>query len=650
MSDDGGHIHMGTAHVNHTPTDPKQFGGMATAILMGLMWLGTSGLKTALRFGVELYLFLFRRRRYHWTTFISWMLYSLALYVAVGEVTRIILRTHAAPGFWRHAWAWLNVLGSSALWLAGSLSVAGLLAKVMDGIQFVCERLGGWLAWYPLLGYRSRSGAFKPMFGGSASAAPAVVVAQATQAAPTPQAPAYLPMPAHQPFALGAANVGENVLRGTKVVDGYAYRQDLEANQRQQGKGGLDSRLVTIGAVPMAFGSETQHLMISGKTGAGKSQAINSILRTARNLRGNAALIADPAGGYLARFGRDDDHVLNPFDLRSEHWSPFAEIQFDYDCATLARATIPDGEGSSAEWNHYAQALLTEVLKALWKSGEKDPTRVLYYCASAAPDELAKLLAGTTAAVLTQRENARMLGNVRGIISTYMGAWQYLRPDGDFSVRRFVRESDDNGGAWLFMTYTDAQMSMLKYLIALWMELAVVEGLGLTESDDRRLWIVLDELDSLGKISSLKAGLTKLRKYGVPCICGIQTIAQLRATYGRDDAQTLLSCMATKLLLPAGDNETAEYLARELGEQEIERLQKSEGESQKVGFAEFDRNKSSNSHMHRQVQQAVLPSQLMALPNLHGYLRMPGTDVYQVVIPFERMADLNLAFEPAHLT
>ncbi|KGG97678.1 hypothetical protein P245_05005, partial [Comamonas thiooxydans] len=390
-------------------------------------------------------------------------------------------------------------------------------------------------------------------------------------------------------------------------------------------------------------------LLISGKTGAGKSQAINSILRTARYLRGNPALIADPAGGYLARFGNENDFVLNPFDLRSERWSPFAEIEFDYDCSTIARATIPDGEGSSSEWNHYAQALLTEVLKALWKRGETDPTRVLYYCASAAADELATLLAGTTAAVLTQRENARMLGNVRGIISTYMGAWQYLRPDGDFSVRRFVRESDHNGGAWLFMTYTDAQMSLLKFLIATWMELAVIEGLSLTESYERRLWVVLDELDSLGKISSLKAGLTKLRKYGVPCICGIQTIAQLRATYGRDDAQTLLSCMATKLILPPGDNETADYMGRELGEQEIERVQTSEGQSQKVGFAEFDKNKSTNSHMHRQVQQAVLPSQLMALPNLHGYLRMPGTDVFQVVVQYQKMADYNQPFEPAHM-
>jgi hypothetical protein len=39
------------------------------------------------------------------------------------------------------------------------------------------------------------------------------------------------------------------------------------------------------------------------------------MLRKVRR-RGQAAIIADPAGGYLARFGQAGEFVLNPFDAR----------------------------------------------------------------------------------------------------------------------------------------------------------------------------------------------------------------------------------------------------------------------------------------------------------------------------------------------
>jgi type IV secretory pathway TraG/TraD family ATPase VirD4 len=674
MSDDGGfRITAGGGGGNDG--DPKQVFGAIGGIINVCIKIAVFGVKTAVTFPAEVFLFFSDRenkQRYHWAHYTAWAVYASAFGVFISQVVV------AAVGDWA-----FSSFGTLMAWFIGMSAVAGVGAAIPLGLERFCEKRGNWLAWYPGLGYKTNitqgglaydwapmpwaslvsklplflqlgpKGPLEKLFSVSIArnnVATSIGEAKGTKTAAAPVQ--FLPMPEYVPFGLGAANVGETVLRGTKIIDGFAYRKTLENAASSRREGGLNGGLLTFGAVPMAYDVEPQHLLISGKSGAGKTQEINAILRTARNWRGNAALIADPAGGYLARFGRDTDSVLNPFDERSESWSPFApgEIVHDYDCATIAKATIPDGEGSSGEWNHYAQSLLTEVLKALWNAKETDATRVLYFCSTAPAEELKKLLDGTPAAILTHKGNERMLGSVRGIISTYMGAWQYLKPDGDFSVRKFVRESDSKGGAFLFMTYSDAQMGMLKGLIATWMELAIIEGLSMSESNTRRLWVVLDELDSLGKISSLKAGLTKLRKYGVCCICGIQTVAQLRSTYGRDDAQTLLSCMATKLILPPGDNETADYMSKELGEQEIERLQTSEGSSQKTGFMtmDHDKNASTNQHLHRQTQAAVMPSQLLSLPNLQGYVRMPGTDVFQVVIPYVSMPDINKPFEAAN--
>ena len=695
MSDDG--VNMGMATNTAKDMDAQDIQKLAP-MLGAIVAVGISALffafKAAITFPIALFYFFHsdpqKKQRYHWLQYSAWAVYSVATAAAV------------------YAIVWFLVLGTKSN-LAGLLAipiifaVGGAAAFVIGGLESFCQRRNNWLSWYPGRGYKvtefklpkkNKQGKFLPpepsggyhwmpmpwhglvsklprwmqlgpkedhekLFSKSlntgvamTNAAPVVTVGKSAVAAKPVAAPIqYLPMPAYCAFALGPANVGETVIRGTKIIDGFEYRQELEYAAKQRKEGGLNGGLMTFGAVPMAYGAEPQHLMISGKSGAGKTQEINAILRTARDWRKNAALIADPAGGYLARFGRGTDTVLNPFDARSEDWSPFAEIQYDYDCATIAKATIPDSD-SGSEWNHYAQTLLSDVLKMLWKNKVTDASEALRYCASAPVSDLAELLKDTPSSILTQKGNDRMLGNVRGIISTYMGSWQYLKKGGKFSVRQFVRDSDTNGGAFLFMTYTDAQMGMLKFLIATWMELAIIEGLSMSESNSRRLWIVLDELDSLGKISSLKAGLTKLRKYGVCCISGIQTIAQLRGNYGNEDAQTLLSCMATKLILSPGDNETADYMSKELGEQEIERRQVSSGTSQKDQWFAAEKNISTNENMHQQIQASVLGSQLLGLPNLQGYVRMPGvdgvpSDVYQVVIPYVGMKDINLPFIPA---
>ena len=646
--------------------NPKQEMGMIGGLVNLLIKGSFLGMQTAIKFPMELGFFFSEdhKQRYHWAHYVAWVFYFGAFGTGLSAVFNLLISDFGKVVF-------LDELVKVVGWFIGMFCLAGMVAIIPLEIEQSCLKRGNWWAWRPGFGYIDKNGEIQPMpwqkllafmpwqlgpkFAGQKlfdveikrnkpATAAVFGVAEAK-----PVAVEYLPMPAHQAFGLGAANVDETVLRGTKIVNGFAYRKTLENAARKRGEGGLSAGLMTFGAVPWLYDGEPQHLMVSGKSGSGKTQEINAILRTARDWRGNPALIADPAGGYLARFGRDTDSILNPFDSRTENWSPFAELQNPYDAAIIAKATIPDSEGSSGEWNHYAQSLLTEVLLALHKRGEKNASKVLYFCATAPREELEELLKGTPAAVLTQKSNDRMLGNVRGIISTYMGSWQYLRDGGDFSVRKFVRDSDNSGGAFLFMTYTDAQMGMLKFLIATWMELAIIEGLSMSESATRRLWIVLDELDSLGKISSLKAGLTKLRKYGVCCICGIQTVAQLRGNYGRDDAQTLLSCMATKLVLSPGDNETADYMSKEMGEQEIERLQVSEGTSQKTGFmtTDLDKGASKNQHLHRQTQAAVMPSQMLALPNLQGFLRMPGSDVYQVVIPYVSMPDINKPFMEA---
>lgn len=432
-----------------------------------------------------------------------------------------------------------------------------------------------------------------------------------------------------------------NVLRGSEAVHGTDLQ--FAVNDGKLEPSALD---IVIGGVSIPRSLEPQHFLLSGTTGAGKTQALNKILQVIRR-RGKRAMIADAGGGFLSRFYQPGDVIFNPFDKRSAAWSPFAEIRAEYDCQRIAKAAIPDISGDDQSWHNYAQTLLAEVMLVMFKRGDRSMKRLLHYVSNADVRELGELLAGTTAAILCMKGNEKMLSNTRGIIATYLVAWRYLPDTGTFSVREWIHnESHDS---WLFVTYRDDQMGMLRTLVATMLELGIVEGLSLSENSERDLWFILDEVDSLGKITSLRAGQTKIRKYGGRFVLGLQTISQLRSTYGNDEAQTLLANASTKLVLRAGDNQTAEYFSKELGEQEIERGQVTRSDSQSSGGSFLKPNNSSSSSTShstiRETKATILPSEIMNLEDLAGFLRIPAFPIGFVEIQYEKLAEVAQPYE-----
>ena len=428
------------------------------------------------------------------------------------------------------------------------------------------------------------------------------------------------------------------VERGTQIVTAAEAQVALWGKKPK-----LPESLIRIGGVTVPPPVENKHFLFTGTTGSGKTQAIARLL-DAVYARGGRAIVADAGGEFLGRYATRGDCLLNPFDKRTDAWSPFAEIQRDYDCQRIAEAAIPAREGSAGEWNHYARTLLGETLLAMHRAGEASTAQLLDYLTAAPREELADLLVATPAAAVVGPGNERMLGSVRSILASYLGAWRHLPDRGTFSVRQWVR--DEHADNWLFVTYRDDQMALLRNLVATWVELALIETLTLSENEDRDLWFVLDELDSLGTVSSLALALAKLRKHGGRVVLGAQTIAQLRQTYGRDTAQTICANAASKLILRAGDHETAEFCARELGQQEIGRFAVSHGTS--TATEDFSpRSESEQSSVQHTRRDAVMAAELLALPDLEGYLTLAGVPaVVRVALEYRERPIREPPFEP----
>ncbi|MFQ5730251.1 MAG: type IV secretion system DNA-binding domain-containing protein, partial [Waddliaceae bacterium] len=93
---------------------------------------------------------------------------------------------------------------------------------------------------------------------------------------------------------------------------------------------------IQIGKLPLVKGTETQHILITGGTGSGKTNCIHHVLGQIQKTK-KKALIVDTTGVFVERyFDPNKDILLNPFDPRGAPWHPWVECQNNSDFEELA--------------------------------------------------------------------------------------------------------------------------------------------------------------------------------------------------------------------------------------------------------------------------------------------------------------------------
>ena len=384
---------------------------------------------------------------------------------------------------------------------------------------------------------------------------------------------------------------------------------------------------IPIGQVSIPRDIETQHVLLSGSTGTGKSLALQALVDTIRDRAGERAVVVDPGGELMARYWRCGDTLLNPLDARSVAWSPLAEMISAADAERLAKSLLPDTEGPDAQqWQLYAQGLTSAVLQRLMeRRGSSTNADLVQGLTVASSDDLEGLVSGLPAQTLFDSGAAKMLGSVRAIIGAYLAPYRFLPPGAGadaWSLRRWV----EGGSGWLWIPVRADLSTALRPLIAAWIGELVSAVLALPPDRNRRLWLLLDELAALGRVQALSDALTQGRKFGLCACAGLQTVAQLRGAYGLQGAQTLLSCFSSQLILRAGDPETADWGSRLLGDQQLSRRVRSEGSG------------SGGSHSGESeqisIERVVLPSEIAGLPDRRGFLKLAGDfPIARVEIP-----------------
>jgi hypothetical protein len=397
---------------------------------------------------------------------------------------------------------------------------------------------------------------------------------------------------------------------------------------RRESAGGI-----TLAGIPVPPLDETKHFKLIGTTGTGKSTAIREILAGAL-ARGDRAIIADPDGGYLARFydAARGDVILNPFDGEARKWDLFGEITNDYDVEQLARSLIPDS-GDDRTWSEYARTFFTAVTQQSIAAGNRDDRKLFRQIKSAPTEELRVLLGGTAAGPFLEPGNEKMFGSLRSIASSALRALEYTtrQKAEPFSVRQWVRDgaakcAGGRGGV-LFLPYKAGEIAALRSIISAWMRIGIFEAMD-REEGDQHLWFVIDELDALGEIDGLKDALARLRKFGGRCILGFQSIAQVAGLYGKGVAETIVENCGNTLILRCSASEhggTSEFASKLIGQREMMHttISKTRRPNQWIP--------STTTAEQLKIEPAIMASQIERLADLEGFLKLASVPDWQVV-------------------
>ena len=410
-------------------------------------------------------------------------------------------------------------------------------------------------------------------------------------------------------------------IRGAELVTAGELRRrmrpaHLRVLDRMPGAARL--RPYSIAGIPYPERTETQHTIVSGTTGSGKTVLIADLVSQIR-ARGERCVIYDKMGSYTRSFfDPARDVLMNPLDARAPRWSPFLEARNPRDFDMMAAALIPQQKDTvDPFWVTAARQLFSNGAGVFWKQGVTENKVLVDHLLKTDLTALAKAMEGTVAQSIVDPENPKTALSVRAMLTAHLGALEFLPDEGKpFSIRDWIGKEDKDG--FLFLTSRGDQHASLRGLISTWLEIAVNAMVTLAQDDGRRIWVILDELPTLHQVPSLQPGLAESRQFGGCFVLGVQVAAALRDLYGRNGAETISGLCGTRVVLAAPDRDTAQWSADSLGRSEVEEI--AEGYS----YGANTIRDGVSLTPKRELRALALPSEIMRLPNLEGYLKFPG--------------------------
>ncbi|MEZ8013793.1 type IV conjugative transfer system coupling protein TraD [Vibrio sp. FF59] len=442
-------------------------------------------------------------------------------------------------------------------------------------------------------------------------------------------------------------------VRGFQYAEPKVLTNDLKKRAKKlkrQGVGnGRISDFKVDGLALFKREFEVQHMLIDGTTGAGKSVMLRKLLRWIRK-RGDKAIIYDKGCTFTSKFfDPSQDTLLNPFDERCANWDVWCDAKDAPDFENIANALIPQhGEGDPF-WVDSARTIFSSAAYRMSQDDKPCSTaRLLSLILTSELETLGNFLQGTESASLVSKDIKKTAISIKSVLATYIKSLRFLDGLDDkdakgepkrkpFSITDWVQ--DDKQKGFLFLSSNAQQHASLRPLISTWLAIASNAILGLKADEDRRIWVIMDEMPSLHKLPELDNIISEVRKFGGCYVIGLQSYAQLVKTYGKNTADVIFDLLNSRFYFRAPSAQMAQISSKDLGEQEVDVSREN------ISYG-ANALRDGVSIGHQTVTRPVVSSsEIQAMDDLQCYLRVPGSSfTTQLELHFDKMRDVTPAF------
>ncbi len=319
-----------------------------------------------------------------------------------------------------------------------------------------------------------------------------------------------------------------------------------------------------------------QHGVIIGGSGTGKSRGF--FLPNAANADGTSLVCTDPKGElwkYTSGFHKEAVRFAPSEPERSScfNWIPLCN---DARIAELcARAIVESGNTSRTEqaWLDLEAAFLAALFSHAATLPLPTPLTAYYLFTRQSQEDLIEQLLSSASPVAQEQARIflqtqeRMRGSIVPVVAARL---QFLR---DAAVARFTSASlfaPDfshlrQRPIAVYWCLRESDIARLRPLTSVFFSL-LLDQIGRADTGTVPVTMLLDEFANIGVIPHFETTISVARGRGVSLWLGVQSLSQLTARYGRENAQTILTNCGTKIALHGLDAETGKYLSETLGE------------------------------------------------------------------------------------
>jgi type IV secretory pathway TraG/TraD family ATPase VirD4 len=419
----------------------------------------------------------------------------------------------------------------------------------------------------------------------------------------------------------------------------------------------LRSFPIFVGDVLVNRKDETKGFLVVGRPGSGKTQLLSQVIE---NIVMNEKIIVhDYKADYLqVFFDPIKDIIFNPLDARCVKWDIFEGVSGEWDIESMATALIPTPTQSiDQHWTDTARNVLIGAMTYL-KINHNASNNELVKLISDIP-QLVKILSESNL-----RGAAHLIGypeskEAQSVISTfvrYTNCLKYLPDTGGTKTEKGVvtfriRDWIASGvPGIIFITNYQRTQDALRPLLSLFLEVVIRTMLSQKDDLHRRVYFMLDEFGQLNRIPSVASLITQGRSKGVSSWIGIQDLAQIETKYSKSIRQSITNSLSNHIIFNVIDPETADIFSKEIGE--VTRMKTDYTTSESEGIQAgghllygggSSSSSSTSSRTHQVTERLILPSEILALKDLHCIVKIINRDVTATKIP---IVDYEAQSEP----